>query len=51
MGEYFQWQANGQCSRGDSWSLNDGSNSGQRTQTDGKSLINVAIWEEKVLQD
>ena len=46
-GKCFQWKANGQCSRGDSWSFNHGSHSGQRaesssstfkapTQTDGR---------------
>ena len=33
MGECFQWKANGQCSRGDSCSLNHGSHSGQRAQS------------------
>ena len=63
VGQRFQWKASGQCSRGDSCSFfNHGSHSGPRaqlssstprgpTQTDGESLIQVTVPEEKVLPD
>ena len=63
VGKYFQWKTNGQCSRGDSYSFFPRVSSWstgtivlfcfKSADTDWrkKSLTNMAIWEEKVLQD